>query len=123
MDIFKGFEEYIDNTTAVSKMSQSQPQPQPPGWMDKIREDGTEALSEILRKIPGAKYLIFDPLLIAALDFFIGPGFIQANEVRNMNVTRIIDIRRQPSWMGYSFHSELLHWPGSFKRLKSVSVP
>ena len=57
--------------------------PKPPGWMNKIREDGTEALSDILRKIPGAKNLIFDPLLITPLDFFIGPGFIQANEVTN----------------------------------------
>ena len=80
-------------------MSQSQPRPTSPGWMDKIREDGTEALSDILRKIPGAKYLIFDPLLIAPLDFFIGPGLIQANEVRNMNVTRTNDIRHQQSQM------------------------
>ena len=56
-------------------------QSQSPGWLNELRESGKNAFSNLLQQIPGTKYLIFDPSLITPLDFFIGPGFMQANEV------------------------------------------
>ena len=50
--------------------------------MNELRENGKNALSDLLQQVPGPKYLIFDPSIINPLDFFIGPGFRQANEVR-----------------------------------------
>ena len=58
-------------------------QSQQPSWMNELRENGKNAFSNLLQLVPGPKYLIFDPSIITPLDFFIGPGFMQANEVCN----------------------------------------